>query len=504
MKYFYKNEVLIIFCVFIVIYCQMFFNEYFNVLDDFEKSKNNIVYKVRFQTYKDEYLLQFLENYGIEYFDKVLPKDIGLDSMVEFVNESDYILKSDKNYNGELYGHVEDEVDLDSLLESVNFAISLDKRFKRISQSRPDIYRIYFNSNNGFEFVWPKSTSTILVERYSDNNEVIGYENEDVYSYGDVKKEVNVFDKSGKYHGVIGYEYNIENSYEFLKYQYDYIVKNDDKVLYSNIDDMDDTNEEKIEYYFKESQIKGNVDDTFVANGNYYYIYNFENGMQILQIVSILDIFLKAFKVTIPIDLIGISYLVFLAFKRNYEQSTEKLNDAMIELDTSYEKLKYMASTDFLTDMYNRAGFTQAVEECLENGNDIVFAIADIDKFKNVNDTYGHEIGDIVLKEFSSTLKHCIRNDDFVGRWGGEEFVIAFVNMSEKSAFNFTNELRKKVLDIKLDTGNEELLRISASFGVSYHNKKDDFLITITKADEALYYSKENGRNKVTRYSDII
>ncbi len=505
MKRFHRNEVLIVFSILIAIFCQMFFNEYFNVLDDFEKSKNNVVYQVQLQKYKDLYILKFLNNYAIEYFDKVTPASDNSLDYVEFINDTDYVSKSDVDLNGELYGRLGENEDVQDLNKEIDFALSLDNVFKGISNKYNDLESLYYTSTNGFVFSWPKSTSALLDMKYS-NDFVVNYD--EIKSIdSDIRNgdQINVFDKENNYYGVMSYTYNVGDTYRFLDKEYSCIIRdNTGEIIYTNIDEIDEDKDELLNDVFKSAEVKKSNGKASIVDGKYYYVYNFEDGTQLLQYVKFSYVLARPFVTTLPIVLIGISYVLFLIFKNSYEHSTEKLNEAMNELDNSYEQLKNMANTDFLTNMYNRAGFTEKIEEFIENEEKMVFVIADIDKFKSVNDTYGHEIGDIVLKEFANMLKKCVTNNDAVCRWGGEEFVIAFINTTEQSAYNITNDIRKKILEIQIATEDNELLRISASFGIAVHEMgKVDFVNTISKADEALYYSKENGRNRVTKYSDL-
>ncbi len=505
-KYFHRNEILVVFAILVLIFCQMFFSEYFNALDDFAKNKNNVVYKIDYLKHQDSYVLRYMKDYATEYLDKIAPIDEDAE-LVEMVGPYEYVAKNQDELNGELYGVLFDNT-IEDLYTELDFALSLDTLFKRVSEEYANIESIYYSSKNNFVFKWPKSTSSALNSKYRETSTIL--DNDDfinvIETDGTIESEINVFDKSNNYYGVINYTYDTNDAYSFLDDSYKCLIKDvDGKIIYTNLgrDLLTDEVMVGVNKVFSASEQSGNKDEILVVGTKYYYIYTFEDGMQILQYVNVFSVLSQAFKATIPVILIALTYIVFLLFKSNYEQSTEKLNDAMEELDRSYDKLKIMANTDFLTNMHNRAGFTETVNKMLEKDTKISFVMADIDKFKNVNDTYGHEIGDIVLKEFAEVLKNSIKPFDAVGRWGGEEFVIAFSDVSEDVAYTLTNEIRKKVLNIEVDTGEKGILKISASFGVAVHDKKIDFLDTLNRADEALYFAKENGRNQVTRYSNI-
>ena len=126
----------------------------------------------------------------------------------------------------------------------------------------------------------------------------------------------------------------------------------------------------------------------------------------------------------------------------------------------------------------------------------------DIDKFKNVNDTYGHDIGDEVLKQLAQTMKDTFRKTDIVARFGGEEFIVFLSMTSPEKAFIAAEHIRKAVEKLKIKSKGE-LIPITISVGVS-DCQSTNLDILIKQADEALYHSKENGRNQTTLYAEMI
>jgi len=178
-----------------------------------------------------------------------------------------------------------------------------------------------------------------------------------------------------------------------------------------------------------------------------------------------------------------------------------------IEHDVTEEKklqieLEKMAMYDTLTEIYNRRAYYIKINEMIERikreGGELSIVITDIDKFKNINDTYGHDVGDVVLKHFANNLKANIREYDFVARLGGEEFIIVF-NTNVENAFTRTEEIRKLVEESTVVAG-ENIIRYTASFGVSNLKPEDKFNIekVMKRADDALYISKNSGRNMVS------
>jgi len=128
--------------------------------------------------------------------------------------------------------------------------------------------------------------------------------------------------------------------------------------------------------------------------------------------------------------------------------------------------------------------------------------MADIDRFKRVNDLYGHLAGDEVLIAFAKVIKEDLRIDDIVARYGGEEFAIILSGLEEKEAVSVANRLRKRVEDLKVTWG-ECTISITASFGVAEAKKEDTPETLIDRADKALYLAKQDGRNCVRSEKDL-
>jgi len=164
------------------------------------------------------------------------------------------------------------------------------------------------------------------------------------------------------------------------------------------------------------------------------------------------------------------------------------------------EKLKLIASTDKLTRLFNRNKFYEIapleIERATRYKRPLSLIIFDIDFFKKINDKYGHNIGDYVLKELAKIVKNSVRKNDSIFRWGGEEFIILVPETNIVGAQNLAEKLRKAVENYEFDTVNF----VTISLGVAQYNEDIDKDIDslISRADEALYKSKEAGRNMVT------
>ena len=153
------------------------------------------------------------------------------------------------------------------------------------------------------------------------------------------------------------------------------------------------------------------------------------------------------------------------------------------------KKIEQEAFNDELTEILNRRGVLEKINN-IEKGSVLFF---DIDHFKNINDTYGHDFGDFVLKEIGKILKSSFRKSDIIGRWGGEEFVIILPNTDYKTAMRVAEKLRKDIENHNFDN-----VKVTISIGVSEY--QNDLENAIKMADEALYKAKNSGRNQVRGY----
>ena len=176
----------------------------------------------------------------------------------------------------------------------------------------------------------------------------------------------------------------------------------------------------------------------------------------------------------------------------NYLLSILKEKNA--ELKKSNKNLSVKAYHDNLTKILNRNGFLKRLSEI---NNKYTLAIIDIDKFKSINDTYGHDVGDYVLKDLATLISNKIRTTDIFARWGGEEFVLVLDTPDLLQAQNISDNLRKEIENSKFKT----VGKITISIGISeFKTKNDTFEDVFKKADQALYQAKMSGRNRVFVY----
>lgn len=166
-----------------------------------------------------------------------------------------------------------------------------------------------------------------------------------------------------------------------------------------------------------------------------------------------------------------------------------------------HKKILDMSITDELTSLYNRRKIMEILKIEIDRAKrysyDLALIIADIDFFKRINDTYGHNMGDTVLKKVSMILRNSIRKVDYVGRFGGEEFIIISPETSLQNAMLLAERIRKIFNSFIIEGLNAP---VTLSFGISVYTPEKDLDTFINEADTALYEAKKSGRNQVKIY----
>lgn len=198
----------------------------------------------------------------------------------------------------------------------------------------------------------------------------------------------------------------------------------------------------------------------------------------------------------------------FTEYHRNFLDTL--LNHVSMVMDNAilHQQISNLARTDGLTGLLNHRTFMEKIaEEYRRIDRDprpFSILIMDIDKFKNVNDTYGHPVGDIALKSVAKALMESGRASDFVARYGGEEFAIGMVDTNIKGAEQMAERIRKLVgKTVAARVGGQDLM-VTLSIGVSnFPEDAKDMADLVTMADNALYQAKRSGRNRVCLHRDV-
>ena len=271
------------------------------------------------------------------------------------------------------------------------------------------------------------------------------------------------------------------------------------------------------EYYFQKNEVRRNLNDCLDALRNRTFIS--QHGMEsnarqalisvmimiLIQSISICAILwlhthlgirpvLKAvdhIRKDESLPIMGASEIRYLAGAYNVMYNAFK---------NSIVNLNYKASHDKLTGVYNRAGY-----DIIKNSVDMsstVLMIIDADKFKDINDNYGHEVGDKVLQKVASTLRKYYRSDDYVCRIGGDEFVVLMVHVPSDP--HTLIETKIGMINCDLKNTDDGLPPVTLSVGVSFDDEGPDPDEMFRRADKALYYVKQNGRSGYCFYTEAL
>ncbi len=174
----------------------------------------------------------------------------------------------------------------------------------------------------------------------------------------------------------------------------------------------------------------------------------------------------------------------------------EDLKNAQSELD----KHRRAALIDPLTGLYNRRALEDLLAELWAAPTPLTMLVADIDHFKKINDTYGHQVGDVVIRQVADVLRKCIRGEDYAVRYGGEEFVVVLPDTDLAGGLQVAEHIRQRVSKLRLVRKHDNLAidAFTLSVGVAARRAGDTHETLFKRADEALYLSKSGGRNRVT------
>ncbi|MEA3513190.1 MAG: sensor domain-containing diguanylate cyclase [Campylobacterota bacterium] len=199
-----------------------------------------------------------------------------------------------------------------------------------------------------------------------------------------------------------------------------------------------------------------------------------------------------------------VEYIAIRHDVTEFEQTKEQLSTLNMAMKNKVDELYSMtatleeeASIDSLTGIFNRAKldkfFTYEIEKAKVTKNILSMIILDIDHFKSINDTYGHHVGDDVLKQLAKIVEKSLKRVDIFARWGGEEFVILLPGTTLKGATLLSEKIRDLIENTRFSTAG----KITASFGVGLYNNNESQTTFFKKVDKALYQAKKLGRNRV-------
>jgi diguanylate cyclase (GGDEF)-like protein len=192
--------------------------------------------------------------------------------------------------------------------------------------------------------------------------------------------------------------------------------------------------------------------------------------------------------------------------KKELLDKQELLEDAYSKLEEANSKLELLSITDQLTGLFNRRHFddvfAQEIQRAARYAHPFSVMMMDIDHFKNVNDTYGHQAGDFILKGVANILCSQLRETDILARYGGEEFVVVLPETGESVALSIAERIRGALEEHKFCCGDNEL-HVTISIGVVTASGEQDDEEVLHAADDALYKAKEEGRNRVVKAEQL-
>lgn len=190
------------------------------------------------------------------------------------------------------------------------------------------------------------------------------------------------------------------------------------------------------------------------------------------------------------------------------EQVNQALELAHTRIYHTNKKFYDQSIKDQLTELYNRRYLYSELEKIMSessrNAKGLSCIIFDIDHFKKVNDNFGHQFGDTVLKTIADLMKSKFRKSDILCRFGGEEFIIILPECPLTDAANIAENFRKYIEEYEFKTENNKIIFITISLGISNLRNNDTQDLIIKRADDALYHAKNNGRNRIVTEEEII
>lgn len=169
------------------------------------------------------------------------------------------------------------------------------------------------------------------------------------------------------------------------------------------------------------------------------------------------------------------------------------------------EYLQELSFTDPLTGLLNRRSILDRIhneqKRARRSGSWFTIILTDIDRFKQVNDTYGHDCGDVVLSEIAQILKNTVREQDCFARWGGEEFLLLLLETDSQGGLTLAEKLRTAVEEQEILCQSQRI-KVTMTFGIASCHENQPYNDCIRQADKALYRGKEDGRNRCVLYSE--
>jgi diguanylate cyclase (GGDEF)-like protein len=415
------------------------------------------------------------------------------------------------------------------LRRELNLAIELNAYFRKIQELIPDVAWLYYTSDSRFISIYPFVNSDDFF--YKDE-----YKETSFFSYADPinnPERASVWtpvylDHAGKglmvtyscplyveedFKGIISLDFTNEFFSNILYSKYEGYVTDQTGALIAASKDVEFKDEviyiDDIISFTEEDwkQIEQIPDNSMeIVSGEYLYKAGFVGSpwtmyfrLPIWQVVG------QAFALTLPMIVICCVYLYALFEIERRKRIQRMLSNTIKERREYQELLENAAKYDFLTSTLNRRGMEEqlSLQGTIEDGKTVYILMADLDKFKKLNDNYGHEAGDKVLVEVAEIFKRIIGNQGYVSRWGGEEFLLVLTKVNQTEMLTIAENIREGVEELRIPWKDEQLLKVTVTMGIAEYNSKLTLHKCISNADKALYQGKRNGRNQVIQYNEM-
>lgn len=433
--------------------------------------------------------------------------------------------------------------------KEMSILIDMTSTFADYKKKVPQIKEIIYISD--MEFMYMYSETEQLSLDFVINNDmhqvydtiVSRFENEDSIGKGENANTILITDKiidlvedkeqvstsataiynNGKIMGIIIVRYDFENLINSLSDEYaKVIVDRNENILYYDVDNHKYTlpmREKSVEdlqnlietsYYnpinllYSEYDVEGNKlnieDNMFMYKTDFMY----DKG-GLYELYPLEYVIMYAFIFCIPIVIIIVVLIYFVIKYMELSKEKNFITDEIQEILDNRDEIEEVINIDKLTRLYTRRVIYMQLTEIKSICSECYSIImCDIDHFKKVNDNYGHNVGDLILKNTSKIILNHPYTEKFAARWGGEEIIILLPDMDTEEAFNFAEELRKDISVSSVKSENDVDVRVTVSFGVATtHNLDLNPFEVIKRADQTLYKSKNKGRNRVTVYEEV-
>jgi diguanylate cyclase (GGDEF)-like protein len=416
------------------------------------------------------------------------------------------------------------------LRREINLGLEINTFFRKTQELIPDAAWLYYTSDSGFSSIYPFVSSDEFFYKdefreasfFSYANPINNPERKSVWTpvYQDLAGKGLMVTYScplyveEDFKGIISLDFTNQFFSDILYSEYEGYVadqtgaliaasKNiefDDEIVY--IDDV-------MDFTHDEWEMIENIGDNGmqIISGDYIYRSGFVSSPWTMYFrLPIVEVATKAFLLTLPM-IVLCSLFLYALFEIERRKKIQSILSATIKERKEYQELlENAAKYDFLTSTLNRRGMEEELAVIAKSDEEktLYILMADLDKFKKLNDTYGHEAGDKVLIEVAEIFKRMTERKGYVSRWGGEEFLLVITEVDQNDIFEYAENIRESVEKAHIPWKEDQLLKVTVTMGIAEYSAGETFYNCISNADEALYQGKRNGRNRVIRYNEKL